>query len=217
MRIHSFTGGPFGENCYLAVCAATGAAVAVDPGAAAEELVRVAVSEGVELSAILLTHAHLDHVEGIPVVRAAFPEVPIYLHPDDLALYRAAPEQAAHFGMTVPSLPEPDCQWADGDTFVFGDRTWEVKHTPGHAPGHVILVDRSAGVALVGDVIFHGSIGRTDLPGGDYGELMRSIRETVLALPEETRMLSGHGPETTVGLERRGNPFLIPNYGGELV
>lgn len=216
MRILTFAGGPFAENAYLVVCPGSGAAVVVDPGADAAEMVAALKRQEATLNAILLTHAHLDHVEGVPRVREAFPDAPIVLHPADRPLYDAAPQQAAAFGLEAPELPPPDESWAHGDTFAFGDCAFRVRHAPGHSPGHVILVAEEEGVALVGDVIFLGSIGRTDLPGGDYRVLMRSIREQVLTLPDETRLLTGHGDETTVGHERRGNPFLIPHYGGEL-
>lgn len=215
MRIFGFTGGAFAENTYLAICGDTGEAVAIDPGAAAPRLVETLREEGGRLAAILLTHAHLDHVEGIPAVLAEA-SVPIYLHPADRPLYDGVPQQAAAFGLRVPVLPSPDHRLEHGDTFAFGSCSLAVSHAPGHAPGHVVFASESDGVAFVGDVIFQGSIGRTDLPGGDYRRLMTSIRERVLTLPDDTRLLTGHGPETTVGHERVGNPFLVPHYGGEL-
>jgi len=216
MQVLSFTGGPFEENGYLVVCPATGAAVVVDPGAQALEIVRALERRDATVEAILLTHAHIDHVEGVPRIREVAPDAPIFLHEADRPLYEGVPQQAAAFGLGVPALPPPDHSWSHGDTFRFGECAFEVRHAPGHAPGHVILVAEDEGVALVGDVIFQGSIGRTDLPGGDLRELMRSIREQVLTLPDDISLLPGHGPGTTVGRERRGNPFLIPHYGGEL-
>ena len=164
MRVRTFTGGGFGENAYLAVCEASGAAVAIDPGSGAPDLARAVESEGLDL----------------------------------------------------PALPEPTHEFVPGEPYEFGDCVLEVRNTPGHAPGHVTLYDPDAGVAFVGDVVFHGSIGRTDLPGGDLKTLMKSIREEILTLPDDTVLYSGHGPPTTVGTERIGNPFLIPHYGGEL-
>ncbi|HZD04886.1 MAG TPA: MBL fold metallo-hydrolase [Longimicrobiales bacterium] len=216
MRILTFSGGPFAENGYLVVCPATGAAVVVDPGAEAGEMVAALERQEARLEAILLTHAHLDHVEGVPRVREAAPQAAIVLHEADRPLYDAVQQQAAAFGLSAPELPAPDRSWTHGDTFRFGECAFQVRHAPGHSPGHVILVAAEEGVALVGDVVFQGAIGRADLPGGDFRTLMRSIREQVLSLPDETRLLTGHGPETTVGAERRGNPFLIPHYGGEL-
>jgi len=215
MRIETFTGGPFVENGYVAVCEASGATVVIDPGGGAADMVSFLESEGLGLDAILLTHAHLDHVDGLPIV-LEHASAPIYLHPNDRELYDAAPAQGEAFGVFVPELPPPDREWAHGDTFTFGDCSFAVSHTPGHAPGHVILYAADQGIAFVGDVVFAGSIGRTDLPGGNYEHLFKSIREHVLTLPDETRLLTGHGPPTTVGHERVSNPFLIPHYGGEL-
>jgi glyoxylase-like metal-dependent hydrolase (beta-lactamase superfamily II) len=216
VRIRTFTGGSFGQNGYLAVCEASGAAVAVDPGAAAAGMVRHLQAAGTPPTAILLTHAHLDHIEGIPTLRAAFPDAPIHLHPGDRPLYDGASRQGAAFGHAMPELPPPDHDLAAGERFVFGSCSFEVRHSPGHTPGHVILYAADAGVALVGDVVFAGSIGRADLPGGDFRTLIESIRREVLSLPPETRLFSGHGPETTVDWEARHNPFLIPHSRGEL-
>ena len=216
MRVRTFTGGGFAENGYLAVCDATGVAVVVDPGACADRMVEAATTEGLEIQAVLLTHAHLDHVEGVHVVREAVPEVPIWLHPEDRRLYAAVQQQAAAFGLSVAPQPEPDHELAEGDCYTFGQCTLNVRFAPGHAPGHVIFVSEEAGIALVGDVVFQGSIGRTDLPGGDFYTLMSSIREQVLTLPDDMILYPGHGPATTVGAERKGNPFLIPHFGGEL-
>lgn len=215
MKIQVFTDGAFAENSYLARCDDAGTAVVVDPGAGAGRLVEVIREEELDVVAVLLTHGHVDHVEGVPSVRSEV-DAPIFLHPDDRPLYESAPEQARHFGVDLVAPPPPDRELRHGDTLTFGDRTFQVRHAPGHAPGHVILWDESRAVAFVGDVVFRGSIGRTDLPGGDFRELMRSIREQVLTLPDETRLLTGHGPETTVEDERTGNPFLVPHYGGEL-
>ena len=164
---------------------------------------------------VLLTHAHLDHIEGLGQVKAAF-DVPVLLHPDDRMLYDAAPAQAAAFGLPVPDLPTPELSLRHGQTLQVGEVTLEVRHTPGHAPGHVIFYAAEAELALVGDVIFAGSIGRTDLPGGAHRQLFQSIREQVLTLPGATRLYTGHGPETTVEWEARHNPFLTPQYGGGL-
>jgi glyoxylase-like metal-dependent hydrolase (beta-lactamase superfamily II) len=216
VRVRTFTGGGFGENAYLAVCETTAQAVVIDPGADAPRMAAAITAEGVDLRAILLTHAHIDPVEGVPDIRSAAPDVPIWIHPDALGMYRAMPHQAARFGMELPDAPEPTDELVPGDTFDFGDCSLEVRFTPGHAPGHVTLYDAEAGIAFVGDVVFHGSIGRTDLPGGDLQTLMKSIRKEILTLPDETVLYSGHGPATTVAVERVGNPFLIPHYGGEL-
>lgn len=216
MEIATFTGAGFGQNAYLAICEESRSAVAVDPGRGASELIQAVGSDDVALEAIFLTHAHLDHVEGVGTVRASFPDIPIWLHPADLPLYESVQHQAAMFGLSAEAQPEPTDEIVPGEPLRFGSCAFEVRFTPGHAPGHVILVAPDDGLALVGDVVFHGSIGRSDLPGGDMQTLMRSIREQVLTLPDDTVLYPGHGPPTTVGQERLTNPFLVPHYGGEL-
>ncbi len=216
MKIRTFTGGGFGENAYLAACETSDACVAVDPGSGAGALVEAISADGLDLHAVLLTHAHLDHIEGVGTVRAFAPDVPIWLHPADSGLYRGVQQQAAMFGLSAASQPEPTDEIVPGEPFIFGDARFEVRFTPGHAPGHVVFVSEPDGLALVGDVVFQGSIGRTDLPGGDLRTLMTSIREQILTLPDSTVLYPGHGPATTVGVERVGNPFLAPHYGGEL-
>lgn len=215
MNIRTFSAGDFAENTHLVTLDETGGALAIDPGAGAKEMMEVVQSEGLELSAVLLTHAHLDHVEGIPAVLQE-QDVPIHLHPGDRSLYDALPEQARSFGVEISSLRPPDHELEHGQTLEFEGCAFQVRHAPGHAPGHVVFWEEDQEVAFVGDVVFRGSIGRTDLPGGDFQQLMSSIREQVLTLPDRTRLLTGHGPETTVEEERTGNPFLIPHYGGEL-
>jgi len=215
-RIHTFSGGGFGENGYLAVFEESGLGVAIDPGAAASSMAAHLEAAGLRLEAILLTHAHLDHVEGIPTLRRIAPSAPIYLHPADRPLYDSVEGQARAFSLpAVGPLPSPDLELGDGDPLTFSGCEFRVRHAPGHAPGHVIFYVPSEGRAFVGDVIFQGAIGRADLMGGDFHQLMESIRSQVLTLPDETRLLSGHGPETTVGWERRTNPFLVGQYGGE--
>jgi hydroxyacylglutathione hydrolase len=211
--VRGFTGGIFAQNCYLVSCARTSQGILVDPGAATPQLLAEARKSGVEVAAIVLTHAHVDHVEGVAQAKEET-GAPIYLHPADAELYRAAPMQAQWFGVRMDPLPPVDRELAAGDVVRFGECELAVRFAPGHAPGHVILV--GDGMAVVGDVIFAGSIGRTDLPGGDFATLMRSIREQVMTLPDETTLYTGHGPETTVGHERVSNPFLTGNYGGSL-
>ncbi len=214
LRIRSFTGGAFSENAYLISCEATGEAAVVDPGAAVGELLAAAEAEGLTITSVFLTHAHLDHVEGLPELRQTV-DAPIYLHPADRPLYDRAAQQAEAFGLRFPApLPEPDRVFEPGSPVQVGEVELEVRFTPGHAPGHVILVAPSDGTALVGDVVFAGSIGRTDLPGGDMQQLLTSIRREILSLPDEVQLFPGHGPATTVGRERTGNPFLISQAPG---
>jgi glyoxylase-like metal-dependent hydrolase (beta-lactamase superfamily II) len=216
MEFIGFTGGPFAENGWLVVHSGAGTAVIVDPGGGAPELLAEVERRGVEPVAILLTHAHLDHVDGIPRVLERHPDLSIWVHPEDRPLYDGAPRQASWFGLEPPRLPSPTGELVAGRTWRHGDLALEVRFAPGHAPGHVVFLAPDDGVALVGDVIFQGSIGRTDLPGGDFHVLMESIRREILSLPDETRLLPGHGPETTVAHERETNPFLVENLRGGL-
>lgn len=215
MEIQTFTGPGFGENAYLAVCEESGSGVAIDPGSGATALCRAVEVDGLTLEAIFLTHAHLDHIEGVSTVREQHPEVPIWLHPDDLPLYEGAPQQAAMFGLSADPQPDPTHEIVPGEPLSFGACSFEVRFTPGHAPGHVVFVSGDDGFALVGDVVFQGSIGRTDLPGGDLQTLMKSIRGEILTLPDDMTLYPGHGPATTVGRERASNPFLVPHFRGE--
>ena len=190
-------------------------AVAIDPGGAANAMADFIERSQLQLAAILLTHAHIDHIEGIGKLNRRS-EAPVYLHPDDRRFYDNAQLQAVQFGMAIDPLPEVDGALLHGHKLKFGGLGFEVRHVPGHSPGHVLLYAENANVAFIGDVVFQGSIGRTDLPGGNYQELMRSIRQQVLTLPDNTLLYSGHGPPTTVGQERVSNPFLAPSFGGGL-
>lgn len=205
MRIIQIPNGQFIENCYLVVDERAGECAIVDPGEEAGLILHKVAATGAKPVAIWLTHAHIDHVLGVPRV-AAETGAPVWLHAADRPLYDAVPEQAAWFGLAAPALPAPDRAYAHGDTVRVGDLTFEVRHAPGHSPGSVCLV--GPGVVLGGDVLFAGSIGRTDLPGGDFDTLIASIERELLSLPEATIVYTGHGPETTVGHERRSNPFL---------
>ena len=217
IRLRTFTGADdFQQNAWLAVCSATGETLVIDPGAAAPDMCRVIEADQLAVKAVILTHAHLDHVEGLPDIRTVT-DAPIFLHPADAFLYRAATEQAAAFGVRAPRPPAVDEELAHGDELGFGRCAFRVRHAPGHSPGHVVLVNEDERVAVVADVVFAGSIGRTDLPGGNMQQLLHSIRQQVLTLADDTRLLTGHGPETTVGWERRTNPFLMPFQGGEFV
>lgn len=204
------------QNTVLVVCDDARTGVLIDPGAATPAALAAARARGLDVAAILLTHAHLDHIEGVARAKEAT-GAPVYLHPADQILYDNVWSQAAAFGVPYEEQPPPDIDLVPGENVAFGGSEFEVVFAPGHAPGHVIFVSTTEPVAIVGDVIFLGSIGRTDLPGGDYRLLMDSIQRTVLTLPPETRLYTGHGPETTVGHEQRTNPFLVPVYGGDLV
>jgi len=204
------TNGAFAENCYIVADRDAAEAVLVDPGEEADLFLARLRTERLVLRAIWLTHAHLDHVLGVGRIVAAT-GVETWLHPGDRRLYDAAPLQAkAMLGVDLDPLPPPDHALAHGDVLRVGNCAFEVRHAPGHSPGHVIFAGE--GAALVGDVIFAGSVGRTDLPGGDAATLLESIREQVLTLPDETVVHPGHGPQTTVGDERHRNPFVTGAY-----
>jgi len=204
--------GPFFKNGFVVACDRTREAAIIDPGDEVDELIAFVERRRLTVRHILLTHAHVDHVTGVPAAKRAF-DVPVYLHRDDLFLYEAAAQQGAMFGVRVDPLPSIDVYYARGQVITFGDLEARPHHTPGHCPGGVCLqigMKGSAGQDLfVGDTLFAGSIGRTDLPGGDYGTLMRSIRTVLFAFGDEARVYPGHGPATTIGAERRTNPFLI--------
>jgi glyoxylase-like metal-dependent hydrolase (beta-lactamase superfamily II) len=199
--------GAFAENCYVVGDRASGDAVLVDPGEDAALFLRRLAAERYRLTAIWITHAHLDHILGVRAVVAHTP-VPIYLHPADRALYDRLPEQAALWfdASSIQAPPPPDHALAHGDTVRVGAFDFEVRHVPGHSPGSVAFVGH--GSAIVGDALFAGSIGRTDLPGGDTDTLLASIADRLLTLPDDTIVHPGHGPATTVGRERATNPFL---------
>ena len=206
MKIIQIPNGAFAENCYLVVDETAGECAIVDPGEEAGLILHKVGETGARPVAIWITHAHIDHVLGLPRVR---PETgaPISLHPADRPLYDHVPEQAAAFGLApVSRLPAPDRVWTPGETVRVGGLTFDVRHTPGHSPGSVSLVGE--GVVFSGDVLFQGSIGRTDLPGGDLETLLGSIERELLVLPDSTIVYSGHGPRTTIGVERGANPFL---------
>ena len=205
MKVVSIPNGVFVENTYLVIDEGTGQCAVVDPGEDAELICRTLRDAGTTAAAIWLTHAHLDHVLGVDRVREET-GAPVYLHPADRSLYDATPLQGAAFGIPAPLLAPPDRSCAHGDELRVGDLRFEVRHVPGHSPGHVALVGH--GAVFAGDVLFQGSIGRTDLPGGDFDTLIGSIRRELLVLPDSTIVYPGHGPETTIGAERRSNPFL---------
>lgn len=213
--LETLTVPPFGENTYLFGDADAGVAVVIDPGGRADEIVGVAARRGVAIHAIVITHAHIDHIGGVADLQART-GAPFWLHPDAVPMLATAPLQAATFGMPPFEAPAADHLLAAGQTIAVGGLSLTVRHTPGHAPGHVTLVaptltldGRTAPVAFCGDVIFMGSVGRTDLPGGDHATLMTSIAREILTLPDETVLYPGHGPATTVGRERRTNPFVL--------
>ena len=209
LEIVSLPNGQFAENCYLVGDRLTREAVIVDPGEEPRLFLAELDTRAWQLTAIWLTHAHLDHIMGVAAVKAAS-GVPIFLHPADRGLYERLPQQGQWMGLTLTPPPPPDRDLTDGGKLRVGGHEFLARHTPGHSPGSVSFL--SPGVILGGDVLFNGSIGRTDLPGGDFGTLMNSIQSVFLTLPDSTQIYSGHGPETTVGIERMTNPFLTGVY-----
>ncbi len=209
LEIVRFVLGPVLTNAYLAADPDSGEAVAIDPGWDGEVLVSEAEKRNWRIGNIWLTHAHFDHLGGSAgVADGSNPPPPVALHPDDYTLWRAQ-GGAGLFGMRIDPGPEPTIDLQHGQVLFLGSNRLEVRHAPGHTPGHVVFYCQEQGVCFCGDVIFEGSIGRTDLPGGSTQQLLDSIRRQIFTLPDETRLLPGHGEETTVGRERRANPFLI--------
>ncbi len=199
---------PFTMNCAVLGCRATGKAAVIDPGDEAPRILRVLERAGLEVTHILLTHGHIDHVAATGPLRAAT-GAPVHLHRQDQPLYENVARQAQAFGMDARlEMPPVDVFVEEGDTVQVGGLKLTVLHAPGHSPGSVCYhLDGSPGLVFCGDVLFAGSIGRTDLWGGSYETLMDSIGRKLMTLPDDTRVLSGHGPETSVGAERATNPF----------
>jgi len=204
MKIRFATVGPFQENSYLVVDETTNRAVLIDPGDEPERLIALVNESGATLDAIWLTHAHVDHIGGIAGVRREWP-VPVHLHPADRPLFDRGAEQAATYGLELDQPDAPDVALADGDVLTIGSLEFDVIHTPGHAPGHVVF--RHGQTVLGGDLLFAGSIGRTDLPLADPAAMQESLAR-LCELDDATVVYPGHGPRTTIGHERATNGFL---------
>ena len=202
---------PFFKNGYLVACEHTAESVLIDPGDEVADLLDAVRRQQVKVKAILLTHAHFDHVTGVGRAKDAL-QAPVWLHRDDQFLYDGAVDQARMFGLTIDPPPPVDAFYEPGTRLLFGRYVVEVFATPGHCPGGVCLAIGPQATEerelFVGDTLFAGSIGRTDLPGGDLNVLLRSIRDVLFRFPDDTPVHSGHGPATTIGAERRSNPFL---------
>jgi len=206
MHLRVLTVGPLATNCYIAACPETREAVIIDPGWDPHQILAVVRALDLKVRYVVNTHAHWDHIGANGAVVAAT-GAPLALHPADRPLLEAR-GGAAWWGIPVPPSPPPDRELQEGEVLEVGTLRFHVLFTPGHTPGHISLYEPEVGVVFDGDVLFARGIGRTDLPGGDYETLMRSIRERLLTLPDATRVYPGHGPWTTIGEERAANPFL---------
>ena len=209
LKYKTLTVGPFVMNAYILWCSKTLASVLIDPGDEAERILQTVADLKVKPERIVLTHAHIDHVWHAKEVQEKL-QLPLFMHRDDLPLLERLPYQAQMFGFPPPAPPRVDGFLAEGDEVSFGEVQMKILHAPGHSPGSIVLYGDDT--AVDGDVLFQGSIGRTDLPSGSHEILLHSIHQKLMTLPDHTRVLPGHGDETTIGIERRSNPFLQKDF-----
>jgi glyoxylase-like metal-dependent hydrolase (beta-lactamase superfamily II) len=207
MIIETFPTGPLQSNCTILGDEESGEAIVVDPGDEADRINRRLIKLGLKLKQILLTHAHFDHV-GAAADLKKLTGAPIFLNEDDLPLLATVREQASWLGMRPTETATPDEYLSDGRIVGLERYPAQVLATPGHTQGGVCLYFESLKLLIAGDTLFAGGIGRTDLPGGDYSQIIHSIQSRLMVLPEDTKVITGHGPSTTIGIERRTNPFL---------
>jgi glyoxylase-like metal-dependent hydrolase (beta-lactamase superfamily II) len=211
MILESFPVGPLHCNCTILGDEVTHEAVVVDPGDNVAEILSRLQKHGLTLRQIVITHAHIDHVGGAALLKRAT-GAPVFLNQNDLGLLRAMEMQAGWLGIPTPEVEPPDASADDGLAVGLSTLPAEVIHTPGHTPGSICLLFPQQHLLLAGDTLFAGSIGRTDLPGGDGRQILRSLRDRLMVLADTTRVLPGHGPETTIGEEKQSNPFLQSNF-----
>jgi hydroxyacylglutathione hydrolase len=208
LEIVPFTLGPAQTNAYLVADPETREAAVIDPAWDGHLILAEAQKRGWRIAHLWYTHAHFDHIGGAGAIADALNPLPLVaLHPNDHVLWRAG-GGGALFGFDIDPGPEPTIDFTQGQILRLGSVEFEVRFTPGHTPGHCILYVPASNVCFCGDLIFSGSVGRTDFPGGSWEQLEESIKKQVFTMPDETRLLSGHGPETSVGEEKRNNPFV---------
>jgi hydroxyacylglutathione hydrolase len=211
MILETFPVGPLHCNCTILGDEITHEAMVVDPGDNIPDILSRLQKHGLTLRQIVVTHAHIDHVGGAAQLRKAT-GAPVLMNQQDLALLGMMEMQANWIGVPTPDVAPPDASAEDGLTIGLATLPAEVLHTPGHTPGSICLLFPAQHLLLAGDTLFAGSIGRTDLPGGDSHQILRSLRDRLLVLPDATRVVPGHGPETSIGEERHSNPFLQPKF-----
>jgi hydroxyacylglutathione hydrolase len=211
MILETFPVGPLHCNCTILGDEVTHEAVVVDPGDNIPEILARLQKHGLTLRQIIVTHAHIDHVGGAALLRKST-GAPVLMNQQDLGLLGMMEMQAGWLGVPTPQVAPPDASAEDGLTIGLATLPAQVLHTPGHTPGSICLLFPDHHLLLAGDTLFAGSIGRTDLPGGDGQQILRSLRERLLVLPDSTHVVPGHGPETTIGEERQSNPFLQPKF-----
>lgn len=218
MIVKTFILSMFQQNTRVVICEETGKAICIDPGDESTEMVEFINHSAYDLQAIALTHAHLDHIGGVSFLHKHFPDAEIILHKGDEELYYELPEQPLFMGIPQNQLkalgleyeipPQLTREWQDGEIYKLGNLNFEIFHCPGHAPGHVVLAEKTERTVFAGDCLFAGSIGRTDLPGGNFEQLMNSINTKILPLGDDFIILNGHGSDTTIEREKATNPFL---------
>ncbi len=207
MIVEMLTVGPFQENCYVIGDEETMTGAIIDPGDEAARIALTVERLGLEIGQIIVTHSHIDHVGAVAQLVDEY-MCPVLMHQEAEAMLKTVPQQAMMMGMRFGKVPNVDRHVGDEKVLEIGSLRLRSLYTPGHAPGHLAFLVEDEGLVFSGDALFAGSVGRVDLPGGNMEVLMRSISERLLTLPDETRVLSGHGPETTIGRERVANPFL---------
>jgi hydroxyacylglutathione hydrolase len=222
MIIEQITVTAFQQHTRIVGCEKTRRAICIDPGDDSDEIVEAIEKHGFELQAIACTHAHMDHIGGVAGLKKRKPEAKIIIHPADEFIYDQLPSQPAWIGIPRSQWsdlgfdyeppPKADEHWNDGQTYQVGELSFKIIHCPGHTPGHVVLFEPKEKKVFVGDCLFAGSIGRTDLPGGSSEQLMDSLLNKLLPLGDDVEVYSGHGPTTTIGEEKRTNPFLTGAY-----